>query len=118
MLPQLVLPIRLHHRLHPISTRHRCSAISLASAHDRADTRLHGPRTLVIGSRRQHSGRQRCCQEPGLSGSLSAIRVLRRPELLVLHLIADRIQCKLHPHLKRMAALEAQYGYSVEWLCS
>lgn len=49
---QLLLPIRLHHRLHTLPTRHRRPAERPARPRHRADTRLQRAGSLVARGRR------------------------------------------------------------------
>ena len=84
---QLLLPIRLHHRLHAIPARHRRAAERPARPCHRADTRLQRAGSLVARGRRQHSGWQRRGEEQGLAGRVPALRLLHWPGLPLLHLL-------------------------------
>lgn len=84
---QLILPIRLHHRLHALPARHRRPAERPARPGHCADTCLQRSRSLVACSRRQHPGRQRRGEEQGLAGRVPALRVLHWPGLPLLHLL-------------------------------
>lgn len=85
---QLLLPIRLHHRLHALPARHRIATQCAARADHCPHSRLQCARTVVPRSGSQHSGRQRRGQEPGLAGRVPALRLLRRPGLPLLHFVA------------------------------
>lgn len=87
-LGQFLLPIHLHHRLHPLSPRHRLAAVGATCADDCADTGVLGVGTMVFGGGRQHSGRQRGDQEPGGIGRVPAVCVLYWPGLPVLYFVA------------------------------
>jgi hypothetical protein len=84
---QLLLPIRLHHRLHALPARHRRSAERPARPGHRTDTRLQRAGPLVAGGRRQHSGWQRCGEEQGFAGRIPAVRLLHWPGLPLLYLL-------------------------------
>jgi len=87
-LSKLFLPVRLHHRLHAIPAGHRFDAQRTARLHDRPNTRLQCSGLVVAGGRREHTGRQRRRQGPGGAGDISALHLLRRAGLFVLHLLA------------------------------
>ena len=76
---QLLLPIRLHHRLYPLPPRHRLAPQRIARADHCPHTSLQRTRTLVTRSRCLYSGRQRCGEKPCLAGRVSAFRLLRWP---------------------------------------
>lgn len=76
---QLLLPIRLHHRLHTLPTRYRRATERLTRPGHCADTRLQRAGSLVARGRRQHFGWQRCGEEPGLAGRVPALRLLHWP---------------------------------------
>lgn len=84
---QLLLPIRLHHRLHALPARHRRAAERSARPCHRADTRLQRAGSLVARGRRQHPGWQRRGEEQGLAGRVPALRLLHWPGLPLLHLL-------------------------------
>lgn len=84
---QLLLPIRLHHRLHALPARHRRPAKRPARPGHRADTRLQRTRSLVACGRCQHSWWQRRGEEQGLAGRIPALRLLHWPGLPLLHLL-------------------------------
>nr|POF00977.1 protein yipf6 like [Quercus suber] len=71
--------------LHTLSAGHRFAAVLLERENDRAHSRVQCTLSLVSGRRRQHSGRKRRAEEPRRFGSVSAVRVLHRPGLFVLH---------------------------------
>lgn len=76
---QLILPIRLHHRLHALPSRDRLPAQRPPRADYRPHTSLHCSRTLVTRSGCKHFGRQWRGEEPGLAGRVPSVRLLRRP---------------------------------------
>jgi hypothetical protein len=84
---QLLLPIRLHHRLHALPACHRRLAERLARPGYCPDTCLQRARSLVARGRRQHPGRQRRGKEQGLAGRVPTLRLLHRPGLPLLHLL-------------------------------
>lgn len=86
---QLILPIRLHHRLHTLPSRHRLPAQRPPRADHRPHTSLHRSRALVTRSGCKHFGGQRRGEEPGLAGRVPSVRLLRRPRLPLLHLLAN-----------------------------
>lgn len=86
-LAKLLLPIRLHHRLHALPARHRRPAERPARPSHRADTRLQRAGSLVARGRRQHPGWQRRGEEQGLAGRVPALRLLHWPGLPLLHLL-------------------------------
>lgn len=84
---QLLLPIRLHHRLHALPARHRRAAERSARPCHRADTCLQRAGSLVARGWRQHPGWQRRGEEQGLAGRVPALRLLHWPGLPLLHLL-------------------------------
>lgn len=84
---QLLLPIRLHHRLHALPARHRRPAERPARPSNCPDTRLQRAGSLVACSRRQHPRRQRRGEEQGLAGRVPALCLLHWPGLPLLHLL-------------------------------
>lgn len=92
---QLLLPIRLHHRLHPLPNGHCRSPQRSACASHRQDTRLHRTRSLVFSGRRQHSGWKWCGEEQGVTGGLPIVRLLHWRRLPLLHLVDFVAQSKL-----------------------
>ena len=84
---QLLLPIRLHHRLHPLPARHRRPAERSARPSNCPDTCLQRARSLVARGRRQHPWRQRRGEEQGFAGRVPALRLLHWPGLPLLHLL-------------------------------
>lgn len=86
-IPQLLLPIRLHHRLHPLPNGHCLPPQRPSCANDRQDTSLQRSWALVAGGGCQHSGWKRCGQEQGGTRSLSVVCLLHRCGLSLLHLI-------------------------------
>ncbi len=88
MILQLLLPVRLHHRLHSLSTRHRLAPFRITSADYCANTSLFSPWPLVVSGRRQHSRWERRGEKPCRAGGVSAVCVLYWARLSLFHLLA------------------------------
>jgi hypothetical protein len=83
--PQFVLSVRMHHRLHAVSSRHCGDAQCTTASGYRQNTGVPCSDRLVIGSWGQYSRRVGGSQEPGWDCSVSSLRFLRRSRLLVFH---------------------------------
>lgn len=82
---QLVLPVGVYHRLHPLPAGHRVAAERVPPALDTADTNLHLHGRLVSGSWSQHPWRLRSVKAPGGIGHVSAVSLLCRDRMSLLH---------------------------------
>jgi len=85
---QLLLPIRLHHRLHALSPRHRLSPQRSARLLGRAHSRLQRFGPVVTSRGRQYFGRERRGERESGTGGVPAPCVLFGAGLLMLHLLA------------------------------
>lgn len=82
---QIILPVRLHYRLHPVPPCGGSATQRHPSSNDCANTSLHCSYCMVTGSRYQHLGRIRSCEESGWDCCIPFVRLLRWPGVLVLH---------------------------------
>ena len=87
---QCLLPVHLHHRLHPLPARNRLHPQCCWHTHDRAHPRLPCPHRLVVGSRREHHGRVGRGEEPCRHRSIPLVCVLRGSRLPLLHQLVLR----------------------------
>ena len=85
---QLLLPIRLHHRLHALSPRHRFSTQRFARLLDHSHTRLQRSGPVVTSRGRQYSRRQRCGERESGTSGVPAVCVLSGAGVSMLHLVA------------------------------
>lgn len=73
---QLLLPVRVHHRIHTLSPRHRGHAQRITPTGHRPNTRLYCSGCMVPSCRRQHSWWIRRCTEPSRYRCLPFVRLL------------------------------------------
>jgi len=86
---QLLLPIRLHHRLHALPTRHRLPPQRFARLLGYTHTRLQRSRPVVTGCGRQYSRRQRRGERESGTSGLPTVRFLSGAGLSMLHFLAN-----------------------------
>lgn len=78
---QLIFPVCVHHWLHSIPARDRVCSQRIPYPCRRADTGLHCPGSLGVGSRCQHPRRVWRPEEQGWYCSIPFVRLLRRTGL-------------------------------------
>jgi len=82
---QILLPSRMHNRVHALPACHRCAAERAESPYHRACSGVYRLDRVVAGCRREYLGRVGRGEEPGWYCGLPAFCILCRAGVFVLH---------------------------------
>lgn len=88
---QLLFPVRVHHRLHPLPPRDRCPPQRSGPPDHRPDTGLSCSDRVVVGGRRKHSGGIGRAPEPSRDCSLPIVCVLYCHRVSLLYQLRERM---------------------------
>lgn len=85
LMNQLLLPVNLHYRLHPLPHGHCCSPQCAGPSHSCQDTGLSCSCGMVVGCGSEHPGRLGYCSQPGRYCGVPALHVLYRHWMPLFH---------------------------------
>lgn len=111
---QLVLPVRLYHRLHALPSGYRRTSQRNGSPNDCADTGLPRLDRLVFGSRREYPRWLWSRAKPGGNCGISAFCLLHRDRVPLLHQLNDMRHAV--QHFGGQSRRVPQRGLCLTWL--